>query len=387
MPVKMGISGCRRGRSFLKTATLAGFEVWAVIDPDEDTRNGLGEASGVPESRRFSDYNAMLDSGVEVVLVSSPMPYHAPQAVAALKRDIHVLSEVTAATSLQQCLRLRDTAQASSATYMMAENYTYRKPVQLVMGMVEAGLFGDVYYTEGQYLHNVRDIYVLPDGGHTWRGCWQLSRRGLTYPTHSIGPALKWMKERVVSLSARGSGTRTWNDVTGDDSAVMLCQTASGKLVNIRTDLASRRPHNMTYYQLQGTKGCYEAPRGLGDDHKVWLLDYHGDDENSWHSLWDFEEKCLPEIWRQYAESAAKAGHGGGDLLELVEFAEAIGGESSPDLDVYTALDWTMTALISELSVEQGGASLEVPNPRNDELDRAAAIEAASGRFTETDMV
>ena len=43
----------------------------------------------------------------------------------------------------------------------------------------------------------------------------------------------------------------------------------SGGLIQIRVDCMSLRPHNLTYYQLQGTQGCYEAPRGLGDVAKI----------------------------------------------------------------------------------------------------------------------
>ena len=35
----------------------------------------------------------------------------------------------------------------------MAENYVYREPNMLVRSLVEDGLFGEVYYAEGEYLH------------------------------------------------------------------------------------------------------------------------------------------------------------------------------------------------------------------------------------------
>ena len=36
---------------------------------------------------------------------------------------------------------------------MMAENYLYRKENVLVTELVRRGLFGQVYYAEGAYLH------------------------------------------------------------------------------------------------------------------------------------------------------------------------------------------------------------------------------------------
>ena len=51
----------------------------------------------------------------------------------------------------------------------------------------------------------------------------------------------------------------------------MICKTTRGGLIEIRVDMLSDRPHNLNYYSLQGTKGCYEAARGLGDRPKIWL--------------------------------------------------------------------------------------------------------------------
>jgi len=37
---------------------------------------------------------------------------------------------------------------------MLAENYCYLKAWNMVMKMVKAGLFGEIYYAEGDYLMN-----------------------------------------------------------------------------------------------------------------------------------------------------------------------------------------------------------------------------------------
>ncbi|MGC4046000.1 MAG: hypothetical protein QM758_19580 [Armatimonas sp.] len=42
-------------------------------------------------------------------------------------------------------------------------------------------------------------------------------------------------------------------------TSVLLCKLQSGKLIKIRVDMMSNRPHHMTYYALQGTKGVYET--------------------------------------------------------------------------------------------------------------------------------
>ena len=251
----------------------------------------------------------MLDrSDVDAVVIGTPMQFHASQAVAALERGVHVLSEVTAGVSLEECEALVRACRESSATYMMAENYTYRRPNQIVKEMVRRGEFGKTYYAEGEYLHEVKGLNEIT----TWRRRWQTGVDGVTYGTHSLGPILQWMPgDRVERVCAAGSG-RNHVDPRGDayenqSSSVMLCQMRSGGLVKIRLDMLSDRPHAMTNYQLQGTDGCYESSRAPGEPGRVWLRSrdtanagagpYEGV-HRDWRDLDELAEEFLPESWR-----------------------------------------------------------------------------------------
>ena len=84
----------------------------------------------------------------------------------------------------------------------------------------------------------------------------------------------------------------------------MICKTTRGGLIEIRVDMLSDRPHNLSYYSLQGTKGCYEAARGLGDLPKIWLEEHS--DQAIWQPLSDFEEQYIPEIWRNHLQRPYK---------------------------------------------------------------------------------
>jgi predicted dehydrogenase len=148
-----------------------------------------------------------------------------------------------------------------------------------------------------------------------------------------------------------------------EDTVLLLCKTATGKLMRIRLDMLSNRPHNLAYYSLQGTKGCYEAPRGFGDAPKIWLAD-HSSDANTWRSLSEFEAEFMPEIWRNPPPEAREAGHGGGDYFEVREFVDAILQDRKPPVDLYDALDMTVPGLVSEESIRRGGQPLPVPDFR-----------------------
>jgi predicted dehydrogenase len=358
--LRVGIAGLRRGKDFIPgLQACAQTELAAVCDVDAEVMERYADRFG--EVKRFGDYTQMLDSGVDMVIVATPMHLHVPMSVEALGRGIHVLSEVTAATSLEQCRELLRAVRASSAKYMMAENCCYMKPYVLVKEMARAGLFGDIYYGEGDYVHEIR---TAVGSGH-WRGKWLFGRRGGTYTTHPLGPILYWMDDVVATVNCVGTGAHMDASLYVDDTSIMLCRTAKGGLIAIRNDMMSPRPHTHNYVALQGTKGAYEAARHAEDTHRVCLDSPEADAlHRKWQSLWDFESEFLPEVWRNPPDEAIDAGHGGSDYFPVRDFVDAILKDTAPPIDVYRALDFTVPGLMSEVSVERGGAPVAVPNFR-----------------------
>lgn len=356
--LKVGVAGLRRGSDLLPVVDARADSVLAAVcDVNPDALKPYAAREGVP---CYEDYSEMLDSGIDVVIVATPMHLHAPMSAAALEQGIHVFSEVAAATSIEQCRELVRAVRASSATYMMGENCCYMKPFALVANMARAGLFGELYYAEADYVHEVRPF----PGANRWRDTWLFGRRGPTYITHPLGTVLNWLDDRVVTVSCMGTGAHVRPESENDDSSVMLCRTAKGALVKIRHDEMSPRPMTHNYAALQGTKGAYEAARHRDDTHRVSFvrsdetLDVSG---RAWQSLWDFEEH-LPDYWR--ASPEATDSHGGSDGFTLAAFLDSIVEGSEPPIDVYRALDFTVPGLMAEVSIAQGGAPIAVPNFR-----------------------
>jgi predicted dehydrogenase len=245
----------------------------------------------------------------------------------------------------------------------MAENYIYRKPMVLLQAMVEAGLFGEVYYAEGEYIHELSALHHTAEGKPTWRYYWQVGVNGCTYPTHSLGPCLQWIGERPARISCIGTGRWTDPEHTMEDTVLLLCKTESEKLIRVRLDMLSKRPHAMTNYTLQGTKGAFEGARRAGEGNWVWVEDFCRD-PNQWAPLETFEPEFLPEIWRNPPPEALQAGHGGGDYFEVMDFVDAVQGRKPPAVDVYQAMDMTLPGLISQESIRRRGEWLEVPDAR-----------------------
>ena len=120
--IRFGVIGAAgRGSGFIPTLLAhPATEITALCDIRREEVERHAAELGVEQV--FTDASEMLDAGgVDAVVVGTPMPWHAPQAIAALERDIHVLSEVTAGVSVEECRDLTRAARRSRAVYMMAE--------------------------------------------------------------------------------------------------------------------------------------------------------------------------------------------------------------------------------------------------------------------------
>ena len=149
----------------------------------------------------------------------------------------------------------------------------------------------------------------------------------------------------------------------------MLCKLAGGGLVKIRVDMLSDRPHAMTNYQLQGTDGCYESSRnGPVDKSKIWLRCLS--EEVVWQSvdsllqIDSLAERFLLDDWRKPPKEALAAGHGGGDYFEVRDFIRAVRGEAPCPVGIHESMDMTLPGLLSQQSILQGAAWLDVPDSR-----------------------
>lgn len=361
MKIKIGIAGARGLSCMDGFKASEDAEVVALCDLDESILKEQSVRHNIPKTYRVFD--DMIASDIDAVVIGTPMQCHVPQAIAALEAGKHVYSEVTAGVTMDELYWLTESVEKSGKIYMYAENYCYMPQNQLIKELAMKGYFGDIYYAEGSYLHELYNIFVYPNGKASWRQYWQCGKHGTFYPTHSLGPIMACMpEERIAEISTFSAGNHhncSW--LRQEDGTTTMCTTESGKLIEIKVDCLSHRPHNLTYYQIQGTKGIYEAPRGFGDTEKIALgTSENPDGWKKWASLWDFKN-FLPERYLSATEAQKNAGHGGGDFFIVNDFIEAVKNNKQPELNVYKACEWTAVGLLSELSVTNNAKAIKMP--------------------------
>jgi len=326
------------------------------------------------------DYRRLLERGdIDAVLLGTPQELHAEQTIDAFRAKKFVGAEVPACTTVDECWAMVRAQKEHDGGYMLLENYIYSSYVMQVQAMADAGLFGDLTYGFGGYIHEIRDMRFTKDGQLTWRGRNVLKNRGLVYPTHAIGPVCRWMGidgvkdslQTLVAMDSKPAATKLFAaekfgsesepakiDFENGDTNHALIRTKQGRLIELRYDTSSPRPAGMGQYSLQGTKGAYDSAFGLRHVYIEGRSPAH-----QWEPLEKYESEFQHPYWNKQAEQAKTTGHGGGDWFTIADFLQAVRTGKSP-IDMIDAVTWTCIRPLSEQSIRNGSQPVEVPNFR-----------------------
>lgn len=390
-PVRLAIVGGGRGSAFLKVlAPLSDkIQLVAFCDKREELVGKWKEEH--PDLLTFSSYERLLESpDVDAVFLATPFTLHADQSIRALRAGKHVLCEVIATTTIEESWALVEAVEQTGLTYMMAENCVFTRSNMMVARMAHSGIFGELSFAEGAYIHDVRNLMHDAEGALTWRGRLRRDFNGMVYPTHSLGPIAHWLNvnkeggdefESIVSLvSKEVANHHYFREQFGDnhpgadrdywqqgDSAVALIKTKKGVLIQLRYDVKSARPMNATHYGLQGANGAFLAGRHQDEDPIVWIKGLSPgfsphipkEPKAKWESLWNYSESFEHELWRKWRTEIEQTGHGGSDFFVLDEFASAILENRQPLIDVYDAVSWSSVFPLSVESVQSQGKPVD----------------------------
>lgn len=371
--LKIGVVGLKRGQIHALNAIKASnVELTAICDIDKERADSIKKS--FPDSVKvyYNHKELCEDSNVDAVVMATPIDVHAETVIDALNAGKHVLSEVIVATTIDDIYRIGEAIKKSKKKYMMAENYCYIRPLLIVENLIKNGKFGEIYYAESDYLKDFQEYNPnFPNIGG-WRQKTYFGRKGHPYITHSLGPLLHIMKEKIKTVSAMAAGHSF--DMVADNTCTLMLETDKGHLIRLRSSFVSPRPDQVTYYSFTGENGCYQAPQGPTDYHKIFIngecqrggwnspggwknvYEYKDYADSKWKKFWninEYEGKLDNDTYELYDSGA---------LMMLEEFADCVLNDKPVPISFEDAANWTAAGLISADSVNAGSKPLDVPD-------------------------
>jgi hypothetical protein len=377
--VGIGGQGAGHVRNFLR---IPGCRITAVCDirPDRTewaTKAITDAAHPAPAvyTRGPRDFERLCETeDLDLVFNATPWEWHAPIMLAAMKNGKHTATEVPAVMTLDDCWAIVESAERHRRHCVMMENCNYDRMEMMVFNMVRQGVLGEILHAEGGYLHDLRAIKFADEGEGLWRRAWSMKLDGNLYPTHGLGPVANCLDinrgdrfDYMVSMSGPSRGLQAWaaeheptdspkrkeRYVLGDVN-VSLIKTALGRTIMVEHCTNLPRPYSRINL-VQGTKGIFQ-----GYPNRVYI-EGRGR-EHQWQQASDVLAEFDHPLWKEIAEQAKGAGHGGMDYIEDYRLIKCLREGQPTDMNVYDAAALSAVVDVSVRSVRKRSAPLDVPD-------------------------
>jgi predicted dehydrogenase len=220
-----------------------------VADPDRVRR---AQAPGDPACR-FADHRELLDAGIEIAIVSSPVHLHLEHGLAALERGVHVLVEKPLANSVAHCRRLVDAARAAGRTLAVGFTHRYFPSIRRLKAALDRGEIGELNHARAY-------------GGH--EGLSQLRANWMYEGALSGGGAMmdigihltdltRYLFGEVVEVYGVATGS-VWKVAGSEDNAMAMFKTAAGLPVSYHATWSEWRGYTF-WIDVYGSRGMIRA--------------------------------------------------------------------------------------------------------------------------------
>ncbi|GHE91950.1 Gfo/Idh/MocA family oxidoreductase [Thalassotalea profundi] len=416
--IRVGFIGVgERGYGHVKHfCHLEGVSITAICDTNEkviDRSLAYVQKQGLPTPARYSKgelaYKDMLErQDIDIIIISTPWRWHTPMAVDTMESGKHAFVEVPAATTVDECWQLVNTAERTQKNCMMMENVCYGRDELMVLNMVRQGLFGQLLHGEAAYIHELRwQMKEIHEKTGSWRTHWHTKVNGNLYPTHGLGPVSQYMNinrgdrfDYLTSTSSPALGRKAYaqrefpvdhernqlNFIAGDMNTTMI-KTVNGRSIMVQHDTTTPRPYSRHNY-IQGTNGAFSGfpnrialekiPEAISNvyqqqfsvAHQKWVTKGKKGREPSLHNFhhWDYnmahwQQNFDHPLWIQMGQEAQRnGGHGGMDFLMLWRMVYCLRNGEALDQDVYDAASWSVITPLSADSVSDRSNSKDIPD-------------------------
>lgn len=372
---------------------IPGVEIIALCDVEEKNTkrtNDILEKRGFPKAQEFYGDTAIWRKvtalpNVDLIYIATDWKTHATMGIQAMNDGKHVAIEVPAAMTMDEIWGLINTSERTRKHCIQLENCVYDFFELTTLNMVQQGLLGDVIHGEGAYIHALQPFWN--QYWNNWRMEYNRHHRGDVYPTHGIGPVCQAMNihrgdklNYLVSVDTKAIGNpafikkQTGEDVTdfrNGDHTCTLIRTEKEKSILIEHNITSPRPYDRLY-QLTGTKGFANkypiSGYALdGDDIDPEIVSDH-ENLNAHTFVPEDVKKALMlkykhPIVKDIEEKAKQVGgHGGMDFVMDYRLIYCLQNGLPLDMDVYDLAEWCCLIPLTEISLDNDSAPVEIPD-------------------------
>jgi myo-inositol 2-dehydrogenase/D-chiro-inositol 1-dehydrogenase len=150
--------------------------------------------AGETGARACGSVEALLDSGVDAMYVTTPNTQHAPAVLAALARNVHVFSEKPMATTLAEAAQIRAAARQSTAIYQVGHNRRFAPAYRFLKDRIAEGFqpyLANAKQNDGDWLNPPWITNLALTGGFLYESSVHLL------------DMLRWLMGEVVAVNAR----------------------------------------------------------------------------------------------------------------------------------------------------------------------------------------
>ncbi|MDH8702685.1 putative dehydrogenase [Dysgonomonadaceae bacterium PH5-43] len=392
--------GMRGPGAVNRMTNIEGVEIVALCDVREEkvkAMNKMLESRGLPAAQEFygsteayKELTAL--ENVDLVYIATDWLHHAQVGIQALKDGKHVAIEVPSAMNMDEIWELINLAEEKRLHCVPLENCCYDFFELTCLNMAQQGVFGEVLHAEGAYIHDLSpywDSYWKGDSlGLGWRMDYNMKHRGDLYPTHGIGPVCQALNIHrgdkmnfLVSVDTKAVGNNEYvknktgkepeNFRNGDHTSTLI-RTEKGKSILIEHNVTSPRPYSRMY-QLTGTKGFANKYPTQGFALNAGDIDpeiaKNHENLNAHGFVPQELRKALMEKYRhpiltpEFEEKAKTVGgHGGMDFTMDYRMIYCLQNGLPMDMDVYDLAEWCCLIPLTEISLDNNSAPVEIPD-------------------------
>ena len=323
----------------------------------------IGDAAGI--DHRYTSYEELLrDPQVDAVHINSPIPDHAPQAIAALKAGKHVLSTVPMATTVEECRQIVNLVKETGLKYMMAETVVYSREFLFIKELYRKGELGEIQYMQASHPQDM-------DG---WPAYWE-RMIPMHYATHVVSPVLGLVDGRAEYVSCFGSG-HVREDIrqkSGNKFAVESCHIriqGSDIAAHIWRFLYDTARQYRESFDVYGTKKSFEWTLVEGEQHMLHTAKKPEAEIPQRVTVPDYAH-LLPVEIRPFTRTIQDAdhlsfiqggGHGGSHPHLVNEFLTALVEDRDPWPNAVQSANWTCVGICAHESALKGGEIVKLPS-------------------------